>query len=117
MRGLLILLLSLICLATPVLAQPVAAEQPLPDIRQRGFVYCVSGILNTFNPQMASSGLTVDTLAAQLYDRLLDVDPYTYRLIPELRKVGKFWITAQPTVFIYVKMCHFRLPTGLRLRG
>lgn len=84
MRGLLILLLSLICLATPVLAQPVAAEQPLPDIRQRGFVYCVSGILNTFNPQMASSGLTVDTLAAQLYDRLLDVDPYTYRLIPEL---------------------------------
>ena len=33
---------------------------------------------------MASSGLTVDTLAAQLYDRLLDVDPYTYRLIPEL---------------------------------
>ena len=32
---------------------------------------------------MASSGLTVDT-AAQLYDRLLDVDPYTYRLIPEL---------------------------------
>lgn len=51
MRGLLILLLSLICLATPVLAQPVAAEQPLPDIRQRGFVYCVSGILNTFNPK------------------------------------------------------------------
>lgn len=35
----------------PVLAQPVAAEQPLPDIRQRGFVYCVSGILNTFNPK------------------------------------------------------------------
>jgi ABC-type transport system substrate-binding protein len=25
-----------------------------------------------------------DTLAAQLYDRLLDVDPYTYRLVPEL---------------------------------
>ena len=52
-----------------------AAAAPLPDIRQSGFVYCVSGILNTFNPQMASSGLTVDTLAAQLYDRLLDVDP------------------------------------------
>ncbi len=92
MRALLILMLSiwmlpLACLATPALAQPApAAEptQPLPDIRQRGFVYCVSGILNTFNPQMASSGLTIDTLAAQLYDRLLDVDPYTYRLSPEL---------------------------------
>jgi cationic peptide transport system substrate-binding protein len=32
----------------------------------------------------AGSGLIVDTLAAQLYDRLLDVDPYTYRLVPEL---------------------------------
>ena len=54
------------------------------DIRNRGFVYCVSGVMNTFNPQLASSGLVVDTLSAQLYDRLLDVDPYTYRLIPEL---------------------------------
>ncbi|XBS71915.1 ABC transporter substrate-binding protein SapA [Acerihabitans sp. KWT182] len=61
-----------------------AAEPPPPDVRQSGFVYCVNGLLNTFNPQMASSGLTVDTLSAQIYDRLLDVDPYTYRLIPEL---------------------------------
>ena len=54
------------------------------DIRHSGFVYCVNGTLNTFNPQMASSGLAVDTLAAQLYDRLLDVDPYTYRLVSDL---------------------------------
>ncbi len=87
MRDSLIWLLSLICLATPALAQTQLAQLPVKpplDIRQRGFVYCVSGILNTFNPQMASGGLTVDTLAAQLYDRLLDVDPYTYRLMPEL---------------------------------
>ncbi len=57
---------------------------PPDDIRQSGFVYCVNGAVTTFNPQMASGGLVVDTLAAQLYDRLLDVDPYTYRLIPEL---------------------------------
>ncbi|HEJ7116895.1 TPA: peptide ABC transporter substrate-binding protein SapA, partial [Serratia marcescens] len=87
MRGLPFWILSL-CLTGSALAATTppapAAAAPLPDIRQSGFVYCVSGILNTFNPQMASSGLTVDTLAAQLYDRLLDVDPYTYRLIPEL---------------------------------
>lgn len=71
------LLFSLHTVAAP---KPV----PLPDIRQSGFVYCVNGLLNTFNPQMASGGLTVDTLSAQLYDRLLAVDPYTYRLIPEL---------------------------------
>lgn len=66
----------------------IAAPQPLApphaDIRDSGFVYCVSGQVNTFNPQKAGSGLIVDTLAAQLYDRLLDVDPYTYRLVPEL---------------------------------
>lgn len=43
-----------------------------------------SAAVNTFNPQKVSSGLIVDTLAAQIYDRLLDVDPYTYRLVPEL---------------------------------
>lgn len=86
MRGLPLWIVSL-CFTGSALATttpPAPAAAPLPDIRQSGFVYCVSGILNTFNPQMASSGLTVDTLAAQLYDRLLDVDPYTYRLIPEL---------------------------------
>lgn len=72
------LLLALSVLSASALAAPVQ------DIRQSGFVYCVNGTVNTFNPQMVSSGLVVDTLAAQLYDRLLDVDPYTYRLVPDL---------------------------------
>ncbi|WLI77485.1 ABC transporter substrate-binding protein SapA [Kosakonia sp. H02] len=70
-----------------LLAASLAQAAPLPaptDIRESGFVYCVNGQVSTFNPQKASSGLIVDTLAAQLYDRLLDVDPYTYRLVPEL---------------------------------
>ena len=61
-----------------------ATAAPADTIRSSGFVYCVNGTVNTFNPQLVSSGLVVDTLAAQLYDRLLDVDPYTYRLIPDL---------------------------------
>ncbi|WON78683.1 ABC transporter substrate-binding protein SapA [Serratia sp. UGAL515B_01] len=87
MRGFPLWIMSLYCLANSALAStPTTSNTPPPptDIRQSGFVYCVSGILNTFNPQMASRGLIVDTLAAQLYDRLLDVDPYTYRLMPEL---------------------------------
>lgn len=74
-------------LALPALAAspPVpTSPAPLESIHQSGFVYCVNDVLNTFNPQMARSGVTIDTLAAQLYDRLLDVDPYTYRLMPEL---------------------------------
>lgn len=83
MRGIIpSLLLSLSCLSSVALA--ATPDQKPDDIRKSGFVYCVNGQVNTFNPQMASGGLTVDTLAAQLYDRLLDVDPYTYRLVPEL---------------------------------
>ncbi|VED51258.1 antimicrobial peptide ABC transporter substrate-binding protein SapA [Raoultella terrigena] len=79
-------LCSLLAAVSMLCGQAVAAPA-LPahaDIRDSGFVYCVSGQVNTFNPQKVSSGLIVDTLAAQLYDRLLDVDPYTYRLVPEL---------------------------------
>lgn len=76
-------LISTLLFSLSTLSAPVWSSTP-GDIRQSGFVYCVNGVMNTFNPQLASSGLVVDTLAAQLYDRLLDVDPYTYRLIPEL---------------------------------
>lgn len=70
--------LAFVWLAMPSLAAPLPTAPvttPLEDIRQSGFVYCVNDVLNTFNPQMARSGVTIDTLAAQLYDRLLDVDP------------------------------------------
>lgn len=77
---------SLLITASLATGAAQAANPPASpaDIRDSGFVYCVSGQVSTFNPQKASSGLIVDTLAAQLYDRLLDVDPYTYRLVPEL---------------------------------
>lgn len=58
-----------------VVRQSPRLNPPHADIRDSGFVYCVSGQVNTFNPSKASSGLIVDTLAAQFYDRLLDVDP------------------------------------------
>jgi len=81
------LIISSLLMAVGLLSGHVGAAPARPaaaDIRESGFVYCVNGQVSTFNPQKASSGLIVDTLAAQLYDRLLDVDPYTYRLVPEL---------------------------------
>ena len=74
--------LGLLC--SQAIAAPQSQTPARADIRDSGFVYCVNGRVNTFNPQKAGSGLIVDTLAAQIYDRLLDVDPYTYRLVPEL---------------------------------
>lgn len=90
-----------------------AHAAPPEDIRNGGFVYCVSGVMNTFNPQLASSGTVVDTLSAQLYDRLLDVDPYTYRLILNWRNAGRRWITAPPTVFTCAVTFRSRKPPGL----
>lgn len=80
------LLSSLIVTAGLLSGHPLAAsvKSPYATIRDSGFVYCVNGQINTFNPQKAGSGLIIDTLAAQLYNRLLSVDPWTWRLIPEL---------------------------------
>lgn len=88
MRGL--KLGALICASTALFVQAAPNDispqekAPTVDIRQSGFVYCVNGVIDSFNPQIANGGVLVDTIAAQLYDRLLDVDPYTYRLTPEL---------------------------------
>lgn len=71
---------SLVAQANDVSYQDTAANDVPKNIRQNGFIYCVNGIVTTFNPQLVSSGLIVDPLAAQIYDRLLDVDPFTYRL-------------------------------------
>jgi len=68
--------LSVLCTFS-TLSAPVSSHNT-------GIVYCVNGEVNTFNPQLASGGVVIDTLSAQLYDRLLDVDPYTFRLIPAL---------------------------------
>ena len=81
---LLIISLSARALANQGHYPDIVANEVPADIRQKGFIYCVNGIVTTFNPQLVSSGLIVDPLGAQIYDRLLDVDPFTYRLIPEL---------------------------------
>lgn len=98
MRGLRIWVLLCTGFIAPAWVSPAAENAASPtttphrisspvkpaDIRQSGFIYCVNGVIDSFNPQIIRSGVLVDTIAAQLYDRLLDVDPYTYRLIPEL---------------------------------
>ena len=76
--------LSALAEQTDISYKDTIANDVPADIRQNGFIYCVNGIVTTFNPQLASSGLIIDPLGAQLYDRLLDVDPFPYRLIPEL---------------------------------
>jgi hypothetical protein len=102
MRLVLSSLFALGLFSNTVFAAPERAT--LPDIRDSGFVYCVSGQVDTFNPQKAGSGLIVDTLAAQLYDRLLDVDPILTAWCRNWPKAGKCLITARPTASICATM-------------
>lgn len=43
--------------------------------QSNGIIYCSEGTPTNFNPQLDTSGTTVDASSHQIYDRLLDFDP------------------------------------------
>ncbi len=49
-----------------------------------GLVYCTEGSPESFNPQLVTSGTTIDAISQQLYDRLLDIDANNGSLLPSL---------------------------------
>ena len=54
------------------------------NVLNSGIIYCSEGSPLSFNPQLDTSGTTVDATSHQLYDRLLDFDPLTGKVIPGL---------------------------------
>lgn len=59
------------------------------DIKQqpsgvKGLIYCAEGSPESFNPQLVTSGTTIDAISQHLYDRLLDIDPHLGTLLPAL---------------------------------
>lgn len=66
----------------------IGCSEPHQDsnIRSRGFVYCGQDTPTTFNPQLIDGGLTADTLAAQIFDRLLLLDPISHQPLPSLAR-------------------------------
>jgi cationic peptide transport system substrate-binding protein len=51
---------------------------------QEGIVYCSEGNPESFNPQLGTSGTTIDASSAQLYDRLIDYDEDRQAFVPAL---------------------------------
>ena len=47
------------------------------QIKQDGLSYCTEGSPSSFNPQTATSNVTLDATTSQLYNRLLFIDPNT----------------------------------------
>ncbi|RUO38257.1 ABC transporter substrate-binding protein [Aliidiomarina shirensis] len=54
----------------------ISACSPGPETEQslNGLLYCAEGNPESFNPQLVTSGTTLDMTSAQLYDRLLEFD-------------------------------------------
>ena len=59
-------------------------QPQLPEAVRSGLVYCSEGSPESFNPQLVTSGTTIDAISQQLYDRLLDIDPANGELKPAL---------------------------------
>ncbi len=55
-------------------------------IHDTGFIYCESGDFDTFNPQISAENNILEAIGAQLYDRLLTIDPITQQPSPNLAK-------------------------------
>ena len=59
---------------------------------QDGIIYCSEGNPSSFNPQLDTSGTNSDASAHQIYDRLLDFDPLTGKIVPSL---ASSWLVSQ----------------------
>lgn len=66
---------------------PETSEYQQPN----GIIYCSEGNPASFNPQLDTSGTTVDVSSHQIYDRLLDFDLVTGEIISGL---ASSWITS-----------------------
>ncbi|GIU48688.1 ABC transporter substrate-binding protein [Shewanella algidipiscicola] len=91
---------SVLCCVIPLLAACGPSRVP------SGLVYCSEGNPESFNPQLVTSGTTVDATSQQLYDGLVDYDATSGQLVPSLATA---W-----TISDDERVYTFSLRTGVR---
>lgn len=62
------------------------------DLINSSLIYCSEGSPETFNPQLVTSGTTIDALSNTLYNRLAQIDEQTGEVVPEL---AESWETSE----------------------
>lgn len=72
-----------LCIFT-VLCVAACQKQNKNAFYSTGIIYCSESNPVTFNPQLDTSSTTADASSHQLYDRLLDFDPDSGRIVPSL---------------------------------
>lgn len=72
-----------------------------------GIIYCSEASPSSFNPQLDTSGTTVDASSHQIYDRLLDFDPLSGDIIPSLATSWSISQDGRKYTFQLRKNVHF----------
>lgn len=79
-------LLSSLCVLVFVSFLSACTEREQDTVLNEGLVYCSEGAPSTFNPQLVTSGTTIDATSKQLYNRLIDYDNDKFEKIPSLAR-------------------------------
>lgn len=61
-------------------------DESIVSLSEHSVIYCAEGSPETFNPQLVTSGTTIDATSNQLYDRLITYQGKENTLIPALAK-------------------------------
>lgn len=61
-------------------------DESIVSLNEHSVIYCAEGSPETFNPQLITSGTTIDATSNQLYDRLLTYQGVENTLTPALAK-------------------------------
>ena len=72
------------CLTTAVICMSGLLVACSPQQLPSGLVYCSEGNPESFNPQLVTSGTTIDATSHQIYSRLIDYDTQSGTLVPAL---------------------------------
>ncbi|MGI2209971.1 ABC transporter substrate-binding protein SapA [Shewanella baltica] len=77
-------LIRCLCLTTAVSCMSWLLVACGPQRLPSGLVYCSEGNPESFNPQLVTSGTTIDATSHQIYSRLVDYDTQSGKLVPAL---------------------------------
>lgn len=79
-------LLASFCLILSSSFLTACTELKTDAVLSEGIVYCSEGSPTTFNPQLITSGTTIDATSKQLYNRLIDFGNENFEKLPSLAR-------------------------------
>ena len=68
-------------------------------IHETGFIYCESGSVDFFNPQISDENSILEAISAQIYDRLLIIDPVSQQ--PSANLASSWDIDETGTIYTF----------------